>query len=248
VPGAAAAASRGIPRFSLSATTATANDDLTLRVEETPRLLQRQIRLYLVPRGVAPTVRSRADPRLSFIGSVRASRRAPLVFTVPPLEPGRYALAYWCRGCFPRGKDVGVQASPGLRIDAPAEQGCHMTSPNGNPPPGAPSLTDGWNYHGNGALWALLPPNGMLVANPLGGYKMPWLARPGVSPTARLTVQYRMAGSASPPLKAVTVTGTLIGYEGPSWASRMSFEPGCWQITGRLLDVSLSFVVQVALE
>jgi hypothetical protein len=27
--------------------------------------------------------------------------------------------------------------------------------------------------------------------------------------------------------------------------SQMGFEPGCWQITGRLGDVSLSFVVQV---
>jgi hypothetical protein len=37
-----------------------------------------------------------------------------------------------------------------------------------------------------------------------------------------------------------------VGYDGPSWASRMSFQPGYWRITGHLLDASLSFVVQVA--
>jgi hypothetical protein len=108
-------------------------------------------------------------------------------------------------------------------------------------PAGAPPLANGWNYHGNGSLWALLPPNGILVTNSLGGYKMPWVARVG----GRFTVQYRMLDLASAPATAQTVPGTLTGYDGPSWASRMSFQPGCWQITGRLLDVSLSFVAQI---
>jgi hypothetical protein len=51
----------------------------------------------------------------------------------------------------------------------------------------------------------------------------------------------------SPPLTAGVVSGTLSGYAGPSWASRLSFQPGCWQISGRLGDVSLSFIVQVML-
>jgi hypothetical protein len=46
----------------------------------------------------------------------------------------------------------------------------------------------------------------------------------------------------------VTVHGTLGGYDGPSWASRMAFQAGCWHVTGRVLDASLSFVVQVEAE
>jgi hypothetical protein len=47
-----------------------------------------------------------------------------------------------------------------------------------------------------------------------------------------------------PPSAPLTArTGTLTGSD-PTM-SQMSFEPGCWQITGRLGDVSLSFVVHV---
>jgi hypothetical protein len=58
---------------------------------------------------------------------------------VPLLEAGRYALAYWCRGCLPRGKGIGVQASVKLRVTAPAGEGCPTTEPNGNEPPGKPA-------------------------------------------------------------------------------------------------------------
>lgn len=237
-----AAATGGVePRFTLGATTAAVNDEVALRVEQAPRPAQREVRLYLVPRGVAPAVRSRFDPRLSFIGYVRGSRHARLPFTVPPLEPGGYALAYsW-------GKGVGVQASPLLRVNAPAGEGCPVTKPNGNAPAGRASSA---SFHGNGALWALLRPDGTVVANALGGSKMIWAARRGVSHAARFTVRYQLLDPASAPLTAQAVPGTLSGYDGASWASRMSFQPGCWKITGRLLDtgLSLSFVAQVVLQ
>jgi hypothetical protein len=57
-----------------------------------------------------------------------------------------------------------------------------------------------------------------------------------------------MLDEAAAPAVAQAVPGTLMGYDGPSWASRMDLQPGCWKITGRLLDVSLSFVVQVLRE
>ncbi|MBA2383110.1 MAG: hypothetical protein H0V68_00385 [Actinobacteria bacterium] len=161
------------------------------------------------------------------------------------MERGTYVLAYWCRGCLPHGKAVGVQFSPGLRINGPSGDGCHTTTPNGHLPPGGRGLADGRSYHGNGMLWALLPSNGLLVTNALGGHKMIWVADPNVSANTRLTVRYRLLDPASPPLGASTGGGTLTGYDGPSWASRMSFEPGCWQVTGRVLDATLSFVVQV---
>lgn len=239
----AAAEAREAPRFSLSATTAVAGDIVELRVRSTAQAPEATIRLYLVARGAAGKVRSRFDPRLNFIGTLGASRPARLAFTVPPLEPGSYALAYWCRGCLPPGKGVGIQSSPALRVTAPAGEGCPTTKPNGNAPPGVPRST--WKFHGNGFLAVLLPSNATtLTTNSLGGYKMLWVAKPGVGGSFR--VIYRMLETPSAPLEADTVSGSLSGYDGPSWASRMSFEPGCWRIAPRVLDVSLSFVVQVA--
>jgi hypothetical protein len=228
-----------VPRFSLSATTATVDDEVALRVAEAPRL-QGEIRLFLVRRDVARTVRSRLDSRLSFVGSVRAARHARLVFTVPPLELGTYVLAHWCRGCLASGQAVRVQAAPTLRVDAPATEGCHATTPNGNAPRGAVGSPP-WIFHGNGGLWVPLRPDRTLVTNPLGGYKLRWWAKDGVS--GRLSVRYRPLDPPSAPLTARS--GTFLGEDRQSTMSQMSFEPGCWQITGRLLDATLSFVVQV---
>jgi len=244
--GATASGSEGVvPRFSLGATTATTDDEVRLRVVRTPDLPRREIRLYLVPVTVAGSIRSRFDSRLSFIGTVRASRQARTVFTVPPLDAGRYALAYWCRGCLHRGKRIGIQASPKLRVTVPAGEGCPTTKPNGHAPPLAPGSWTGFQWHGNGALWIWLRPDGILVTNALGGEKKIWVAKEwGSGP---LTVVYRSLDTPSAPITASVVSGTLSGYDGPSWASRLSFTPGCWQISGRVDDVSLSFVVQVVL-
>jgi hypothetical protein len=182
------------------------------------------------------------DSRLSFVGFVGALRQARTTFTVPPLEPGTYAVAYWCRDCHPRGRAVGLAAAPKLRVDAPVGEACPINTPNGRRLPGAPAL-DVWTYHGNGAIAALLPRNGILVTNAAGGLKMPWVARDGLG--TGFSVQYRTYQSSVPARVAQAVPGTLTGYDGPSWASRLSLEPGCWQITARLSDVSLSFVVQV---
>ena len=245
IGGATASGADSTPRFSLSVTAATVDDDLALRVETAPRPGQREVRLYLVPAGVAAsTIRSRTDSRLSFIGFARGSRGARLVFTVPPLETGSYALAYWCRGCLPRGTSIAIQRAPKLRVSAPTGEGCATTKPNRHVPPGAPHIS-GAHWHGNGALWVWLRPDGILTTNALGGDKKPWVGRGWEG--GPLSVQYRRLDPPSAPVTAGVVSGTLGGYDGPSWASRMSFQPGCWQITGRLWDVSLSFVVQVEL-
>jgi hypothetical protein len=233
-----------VPRFSLSATTMTVDDEVSLRVVRTPSIPQREVRIYLVPASVAAaTVRSRFDSRLSFIGTVRTSRHARLVFTVPPLEAGSYALAYWCRGCLTRGMAIGVQHSPNLHVLAPVGEGCPTTKPNGKAPSARP--WEGFQWHGNGALWTWLRPDGLLVTNALGGDKKIWVGKGWDSGSLR--VRYQMIRPPSAPITATVVSGTLSGYNGPSWASRISFQPGCWQITGRLGDASLSFVVQVVL-
>jgi hypothetical protein len=83
-----------------------------------------------------------------------------------------------------------------------------------------------------------------LTTNALGGYKMFWVARPSAFGAFR--VSYRRVDVSSPPVHAVTVSGSLGGYSGPSWASRMSFDPGCWEISARVFDVTLTFVAEVS--
>ena len=83
---------------------------------------------------------------------------------------------------------------------------------------------------------------GSLITNDLGGYKMLWIAKDGTG--GRLMVQYRMFDPPSAPFTART--GWLSEYDRPNGTmSQMQFDPGCWQITGRAGDLSLSFVVQV---
>lgn len=243
IAGAAGADSPAVPRFSLGTTKAQANDDVALRVERAPHLGRREIRLYLVPARAAAAVRTRFDPRLSFIGFVRSQPRSRLVSTVPPVQAGSYALAYWCRGCLRRGKRIGVQASARLRVAAPAGPGCPTTTPNGVR--GAPDISDSeFHWHGNGGVWAFLRTDGRVITNPLGGYKMRWAGKVGLS--GRISVRYSMLGPASAPLTARG--GVLTPYATPNETiSQMTFQPGCWQITGRVGDISLSFVAQVVL-
>ncbi len=231
-----------VPRFSLSGTTLRWDDEVALRVAQTPRLPQREVRLYLVPTGVAASVRSRFDSRLSFIGTVRAARGTRLGFTVPPLDAGRYTLAYWCRGYLLSGQRVGIQRSPKLIVEAPAGEGCPTTKPNGSGPRG-PQRGPGLQWHGNGERGALLQSDGNLVTNALGGYKLLWAGKEGLN--GKMVVRYRML---YPPSESLTTTRTGTFSEGfRVWPSQMGFTPGCWQIVGRLDDVTLSFVVQVVL-
>jgi hypothetical protein len=199
-------------------------------------------RLYLVSASDAGSVHSRLDPRLYFIGTIAPSLGARRVFTVPPLDPGTYALAYWCRGCLARGVKVGMARSPRLDVVAPDTDGCPATARNGDAPPGAPRSS--WTYLGNGHLAVLLPPSSPSVTtNALGGYKMFWIARPGLVGT--FSVTYRRLDLPSSAIRASTVSGSLSGFDGPSWASRMSLEPGCWEIWARVDDVRLGFVADV---
>jgi hypothetical protein len=132
--------------------------------------------------------------------------------------------------------------SPRLAVVAPDTDGCPATAPNGDAPPGVPRST--WRYLGNGHLAVLLPPSSPSVTtNSLGGYKMFWIARPGLVGT--FSVTYRRLDLPSSAIRASTVSGSLSGFDGPSWASRMSFEPGCWVIWARVDDVSLGFVADV---
>ena len=192
-------------------------------------------------RADAPKVRSRLDARLSFIGALSGPN---LQFTVPPLDSGSYVLAYWCRGCLARGKHIGVRVSSLLRVDAPsATSTCPVTKPNGYAPPrGVPSSPA---LHGNGVLWASFPADGVFVktaAEPLF-VKMLWIKKGW---GGDLSVRYQRIDVAATPIKAETIFGSLSGYVGPTWAARLYLDQGCWKVSGRVADVSLSFVVLVA--
>jgi hypothetical protein len=228
-------------RFTLSAASAATGDVVTVQFRDGVQRPATPTRLYLVPVSAAHSALSRFDPRLHFIGTIGTSRRARRVFTVPPVAPGAYGLGSWCRGCG-RGGAISIESSPRLRVRASDTEGCAATAPNGDAPPGAPRMT--WRYLGNGHLAVLLPPSSPSVTtNSLGGYKMFWISRPGVVGT--FSVTYRRLDAPSATIRASTGGGTLTGFDGPSWASRMSFEPGCWEIWARVADVSLGFVADV---
>lgn len=232
------------PRFSFSTSVAKPGDDVSVRLSRRPRPFKRPFRLYLVPEVAASKVVSRFDSRLTYIGSV-APKRGTARFAVSALEPGLYALAYWCRGCvFSRGKQLAVQLTTLLRVAAPnSTSGCPVTTPNGRTLPGMQASSA---FHGNGALGLFLPRDGVFrtpTADETLFAKMIWAA---AGPSGReLVVRYELLDSSEPPLNAETIAGQLGGYSGPSWASRMHFTIGCWKITGRVDDVSLAFVVQV---
>jgi hypothetical protein len=214
-------------------------------------LRRRSIRLYLVSAADAPNIRSRYDDRLNFVGVLVLDKRGRgnLKFTLPPLKSQMYLLATWCSGCgglsvqrLPRTAAPHYRRAMELSVHAPPTDPCPVTIPNGNRPSGEPAERGPFAFHGNGSLWALLRPDGSLITNHLGGYKMFWWAMQGLS--GHLNVRYRLL---SPPAATLMArSGRFAGDAGPSSAaSQMSFSPGCWQITGRVLDVSLTFVVNV---
>jgi len=227
------------PRLFLSARAAPPDADVTVRVGRVPASARGAIRLYLVEATHVASVRSRLDPRLAFLGTIRAASGAKVTVRVPPVDPGRYALAHWCAGCLPKGVRIHALRTPRLDVFRPVGDGCPVTRLSTS---GLPGVSNAWAIRGNGWLWALAGPAG-ITTNPLGGAKLPWIARPGLD--GRLEVRYRRLDEAGGERVATTVSGRLAGYLGPSWASRMSFEPGCWRIAGRVRDVSTSFVVRV---
>ena len=123
-----------------------------------------------------------------------------------------------------------------------------MTYPNGNSPPGYPSYSPG--FHGNGALWTPLWPGGKLLITPPyvepdGSLRMkfPWWWRE----PAPLTIEGHRLDAAVPPLRAEVAAGYSDG------SAQFQFRPstlffsseGCWEITGKAGDTSLTFVVLV---
>jgi hypothetical protein len=262
--------------FLFDRASAAPNDRVTVRTGLTPKgFIPRQRvkssqppdRIYLLPSRLAAEGHSRFDPRLDFVGAlVRDARgRGVLTFTVPPLDPAGYTIAYWCPSCarFSFGRTFVVQ--DGRRYIEPyrsqalleigATRECPVTIPNGKRPPREPL---GRYWHGNGLLWAALRRDGVRVVarDEVGSDgsifdKLGWATTPSDRAPA---ISGRRLDAPAPPLRVLTLrlgaSVTATGRGGrPSWASAVIFPTaGCWRLTARVRDVSLTYVVKLVVR
>jgi hypothetical protein len=247
------------------------NDRITVRTGVTPRAFtedqrvrpfQRAIRLYLV-RNDTIAVRTRFDSRVYFVGSIVPDKkwRGVLRFSVPPLDEGTYTIAYWCPACgrFSRGRTFAVQRPrqflPRFRSQAllrlTATESCPVTLPNGNIPPRQPRHV---SWYGNGLLWAGLSPDGVYAVSPdrvAGdgsiGNKLLWVTTPRNRAPAVSGVRLDAPASA---LRVLGVNrGSFSGTTDPSFMTPVSFpSAGCWRVRARVGDISLVYVVRVAVR
>jgi hypothetical protein len=230
---------------------------------------QRPIRVYLVPNRFADDVHSRFDRRLHFVGTLVPDRkgRGVLRFTVPPLDTDDYAVAAWCPGCarYSFGKTfsvlrVGEDTAPRyralmlLRLELPdPKTTCPVTVPRGGRPP--LSSSPGPQWHWNGVMWAWPARDGVFTATPDNqgwpgdppgsiATKLYWFA----SVDDVLKVEGERLDAASPPMVVHRVNrGQSSSWRGPTWATPVTFpSEGCWRLTARLGDVSLSYILKVS--
>jgi hypothetical protein len=125
-------------------------------------------------------------------------------------------------------------------IDLPA---CPVTAPNGNTPPGE---TPAPEYHGNGALFTVLWPEGNIVMGPQnvepdGSLSMKFVWWRGVK--GLLTIEGRRLDAEAPPLRADIPDG--YGDSGIQSSALIFPTEGCWEVTGRVGDATLTFVTRV---
>jgi hypothetical protein len=129
-----------------------------------------------------------------------------------------------------------------LRRYTAAQSTCGVTQPNGSQPPDG--NIGGALVHGNGALWVAMPPSNVVVTEPSAGgtiqTKYPWWR--AVTGTLRIEGR-RLDGPALP----LTATDVPDGYGVTGFqASAVTFPTeGCWEVTGRAGNASLTFVTLV---
>lgn len=125
---------------------------------------------------------------------------------------------------------------------------CPVTMPNGSTPPGEENSE---LNHGNGKLWTVLWPDG-IVRFETGGpgemradgslvMKFPWWRGEGVVGTLQIAGR-RLDGDA-PPLQAEIPQG--YGDTGFQASGLVFSSEGCWEVTARAGDAQLTIVTQV---
>lgn len=127
---------------------------------------------------------------------------------------------------------------------------CEVSLPNGSAPPGGEA---GEQFYGNGKIWAVLWPNGIIAptrdyVRPDGsiGMKIPWWAN---GTKGELRIFGRRLDRPGRPLR---VLGINAGWPRKDqhgtrfWASGLIFPTeGCWEVTGRVGTDELIFVTVV---
>jgi hypothetical protein len=134
-------------------------------------------------------------------------------------------------------------SSAGSNVARPLAKACPTTAPNGWTPPGeAPSKLD----HGNGRLWTILWPGGLVLVPPDHAgrdgsleMKFPWWRGPGVHGRLHIRGHELTLG--------VPVRADTSGYGDTGFnASGIVFPvAGCYEITGEVDGATLTFVTRV---
>lgn len=120
---------------------------------------------------------------------------------------------------------------------------CPVTAPNGRTPPGEQSSP---THHGNGSLWTVLYYPKLIVTSrnvrPDGSIeeKFPWWR----DVTGQLTIRGGEVGGSGAPIRADIPPG--YGDSGFQASSVIFPTEGCWRVTGRAGNASLTFVVSVS--
>jgi hypothetical protein len=244
--------------FLFKPTTTEVGEVVTVRLGGTPasftladreKPFRRPIRVYLAPDAVAAEVASRLDPRLHFVGSLVPDRnhRGVLMFTVPPLDSGTYAAAAWCPSCAKNSFGRTFFVLPVPQVSRYRRQmALHVRMPN---PRASCPVTKG--RLGNGFLSVTLPEDGVLAMrrDPDGTLfdKLGWLPKKGWGGTLTVRGERLDAPGRMRVLNVFWGHTYVNGVQGRgSWATPVKFpSEGCWRITGRVGDVSLSYVVSV---
>lgn len=122
---------------------------------------------------------------------------------------------------------------------------CPVTLPNGSVPPGESETTPNY-FHGDGGLWTALWPDGKIVMESHnieadGSYSMKWGYWRGV--TGALSVEGHRLDAEAEPLRASINDG--YGDTGLQILALIFPTTGCWEVTGRVGDASLTFVTEV---
>jgi len=125
------------------------------------------------------------------------------------------------------------------------EAACPVTRPNGAPPPEG-EAPDG-NWLGNGRLWTVLWPKGLVVVPPDGvepdgglGMKFPWWRAPDVHGAVHITGHELTLGF---PVRADVPDG--YGDTGFQASGIVFPGEGCYQVTGEAGGAQLTFVTMV---
>jgi hypothetical protein len=135
---------------------------------------------------------------------------------------------------------AGLRREVALQRHVAAVDPCPITIPNGSRPPGP---TFGAEYHGNGSIWVGTWHSNVVVwpPDPDGSIttKFGWWR--GVA--GKLRIEGRRLDAPAPPL----VGHVPDGYGDSGFQSSGITLPaaGCWQVTGRVGDASLTFVTLV---